>query len=222
MLVFATAASATRNLSMTGEWFQNRGPLIDIPSAGGQGPCGGGAPNGCIANLKPVNGGVPGAATVPVAPGPAPSFTIPPNAFNWVAGKQVAAVPFVPTVVQLSSTWTLMGPVTLSNTKIPLPNRPGAFMKNAWLADPGQANRLQKSFTWCFGVTATTLPQNCTNSTAGPYTGQVKYVNPNPNAFGGTMALILSGNGVVSVLAGGPSLLGHAIAGPGTPGNPGA
>ena len=63
MLAFAMAANA-RTLSMTGEWFQNRGPLIDIPSAGGQIGCGGGAPNGCIANLKPINGGIPGAASV--------------------------------------------------------------------------------------------------------------------------------------------------------------
>lgn len=218
MLAFAMAANA-RNLSMTGEWFMNRGPLIDIPTNGGQVPCGGGAPNGCMNNLKPILGGIPGAGSVVgVAPGPAPTFTVPPDAFGQALGKQVAAVPFVPTVVQLSSTWTLMGPVTLSNTKVPAPNRKAAFMKNAWLADPGQANRLQKSFTWCFGTGAP--PHNCTNSTAGPYTGQVKYNNSNPNAFGGTMAMILNGNGVVSVLAGGPSLLGHAIAGPGTPGNP--
>jgi len=226
ILAFATVANA-RNLSMTGEWFMNRGPLIDIPTNGGQVFCVGGASaaNGCIGNpgfpLKPKNGGIPGAGTVTgVAPGPQPSFVIPFNAFGQAAGKQVAAVPFVQTVVQLSSTWTLAGPPTASVAAptVPPQNVPAAFMKTAWMNDPGQAGRLQKSFTWCFGTGPP--PHNCTNSKAGPYTGQVKYQNLSSNGFGGTMSMMINGNGVVSVLAGATNLLGHQLAGPGVPGNP--
>jgi hypothetical protein len=220
-LIFAVATAAgARDLSMTGEWFMNRGPLIDIPTNGGQKPCGGGAPNGCVGNLQPINGGIPGAATVTgiVVPGPGPSFTVPPNVFGQAAGKQVAAVAIIPTVVQLSSTWTLMGPPTAAQTPaVPPANIPAAFMKVAWLRDPGQAARLQKSFTFCFGTGPP--PHNCTNSKAGPYTGLIRYKNPNPSAFGGTMSMMITGNGVVSVLAGGPSLLGHQLVGAGIPGN---
>jgi hypothetical protein len=220
MLAFATLANA-RDLSMTGEWYMNRGPLIDIPTNGGQTPCGGGAPNGCVGNVKPILGGIPGAATITgVAPGPAPSFVVPPNVFGQALGKQVAAVAIIPTVVQLSSTWTLMGPPTAVSAAptVPPQNIPAAFMKNAWMMDPGQAARLQKSFTFCFGTGPP--PHNCTNSKAGPYTGLIRYSNSNPNAFGGTMSMMINGNGVVSVLAGGPSLLGHQLVGPGAPGNP--
>jgi hypothetical protein len=222
ILGVATTASA-RNLSMTGEWFMNRGPLIDIPVNGGAIFCGGGAPNGCIGqggfNIKPQFGGIQGAATImTVAPGG--NFVIPPNAFAQAAGKQVAAVPFVPTVVQMSTTWTLMGPPTAAQTPaVPAVNIPAAFMKSAWLLDPGQGGRLQKSFTFCPLVTATILPQNCTNSANGPYTGQVKYVNSNPNTFGGTMSMMLYGNGVVSFLAGGGAV-GHAVVGVGPAGGP--
>jgi hypothetical protein len=191
--------------------------LIDIPTNGGQIFCGGGAPNGCVAGLKPINDGIPGSGSVQgIVPGGA--FTIPPNMFGQALGKQVAAVPFVPTVVQLSSTWTLMGPPVLNHPAIPPQNIPGRFMKNAWSLDPGQGARMKKSFTWCPGTGPP--PHTCTNSKAGPYTGMVKYVNPNPNAFGGTMAMILTGNGVVSIIAGSPNLLGHLYVGPGAPGNP--
>ena len=166
-LGFASAAGAQVTYQMSGEWFMNRGPLIDIPINGGHTGCGGGAPNGCFSNLKPVNGGIPGSA--PVAVGVANSFTIPPNAFGQNLGKQVAAVPIVPTVVQLSSNLSLMGPPTLANTLVPLPARPARFMNNAWSMDPGQTGRAAKSFDWCpVGV-----GPNCTNFTTGPYTGMV-------------------------------------------------
>jgi hypothetical protein len=230
---FAGVASA-RLLSMTGEWFMNRGPLIDIPTNGGQMPCGGGAPNGCIANLKPVLGGIAartGGLVAVRGAGPAPSFTIPPQKFHQAFGKQVAAVPFVLAVVQLSSTWSLTGPpfTTAANTAtLPLANIPGKFMKNAWQLDPGQAARLKKSFTWCPASrpqtppnpTKTQPPFTCTNSkTSPPYIVMVKYKNVSGPAFGGTMAMMLNGNGVVSVIIPG-SNLGHQLVGAGRPGNP--
>ena len=83
-LGFAAAASAQVTYRMTGEWFMNRGPLIDIPNNGGPMSCAGGTPSGCIGQagwgLEPVNGGIPGMA--PVAVGTARSFTVPPNAFG--------------------------------------------------------------------------------------------------------------------------------------------
>ena len=44
-LVLANAASA-KVLSMTGSWYMNRGPLIDIPQKGGAVPCFNGNPSG--------------------------------------------------------------------------------------------------------------------------------------------------------------------------------
>jgi hypothetical protein len=99
------------------------------------------------------------------------------------------------------------------------------MMNSAWLNDPGQAARLAKTFAWCPGVGG----PNCTNSKSGPYTGMVSYANANPNAFGGTMALMISSTATVSVLAGTAmtggggttNLLGHALVGaPGRPPNP--
>jgi hypothetical protein len=211
-LGFASAASAQVVYQMSGEWFMNRGPLIDIPTNGGQQGCGGGAPNGCIGGLQPVNGGIPGWVKMAVAPGG--SFTVPPSAFKQDLGKQVAAVPFVPTVVQLSSNFSLMGPPTPAHPLVP----PGgaAFMKNAWSLDPGQTARAAKSFNWC----PVAIGPNCTNSTVGTYTGMVSYKNTNPNAFGGTMAMFLVKPYVVSVIVGttqGTNLLGHNIGGNPTP-----
>ena len=92
-LVLANAASA-KVLSMTGSWFQNRGPLIDIPQKGGAVPCGTfpGAPvgpgleNGCVNGLAPLLGGIPGNAPL-VVNGSAPAdFTIPTDAFSLFPG----------------------------------------------------------------------------------------------------------------------------------------
>ncbi len=216
-LGFASAASAQVTYQMSGEWFMNRGPLIDIPTNGGQQPCAGGAPQGCIGGLEPVNGGVPGMApmTLMTALPGAASFTVPPSAFGQDLGKQVAAVPIVPTVVQLSSNFSLMGPPTPANPYVPAGG--ARFMNNAWSLDPGQAARLAKSFNWCpvgFGP-------NCTNSKTGTYTGMVSYRNPNPNAFGGTMAMMLQKPYVVAVIVGTAptggggttNLLGHNVGG---------
>ena len=208
-LGFATVASAQVTYQLGGEWYMNRGPLIDIPTNGGQRGCAGGAANGCINGLKPLNGGIP-AQNINVVVGLARSFTIPPGAFAQNIGKQVAAVPIIPTVVQLSSAFSLAGPPTPANTKVP----PGgaAFMNNAWSLDPGQAARAAKTFNWC----PVGIGPNCTNSTAGPYTGMVSYKNPTGPAFGGTMAMFLVNPYVVSVIVGttqGTNLLGHNVGG---------
>jgi hypothetical protein len=218
-LGFAGAASAQVVYQMSGEWYRNSGPLIDIPANGGQTVCTGGAPNGCVFGLKPINGGVPGFSKIAVAPGG--SFTVPPLVFGQRLGKQVAAVPFVPTVVQLSSQFYISGPPTLATTGMPPTPVPAQMMNNAWMMDPGQTARLAKTFAWCPVVGG----PNCTNSKAGPYTGMVSYTNPNPNAFGGTMALLLHNTAVVSIVAGTAptggggttSLLGHNLVGGGPP-----
>ncbi|HIF96107.1 MAG TPA: hypothetical protein EYQ54_03620, partial [Myxococcales bacterium] len=61
--------AAARTLSMSGQWFQNRGPLVDIPNNGGAGACAAfiGQPrpapasvsDGCVNNFIPQNGGIP-------------------------------------------------------------------------------------------------------------------------------------------------------------------
>jgi hypothetical protein len=214
-LGLAGVANAQATYQMSGEWYKNSGPLIDIPANGGQTVCFGGAATGCVGNLKPINGGVPGNAwNVAVAPGG--TFTVPPLAFGQRAGKQVAAVPFVPTVVQLSSQFYVSAPPTLAHPQITPAQAPAVMMNNAWMNDPGQAARLAKTFAWCPGGGG----PNCTNSKAGPYTGMVSYQNANPNAFGGTMSMLLHNTAVVSVIvgtAGGTSLLGHNLVGGGPP-----
>ncbi|MEO2162427.1 MAG: hypothetical protein ABGY29_07875, partial [bacterium] len=53
-LVVANTAAA-RTLSMSGQWFQNRGPLVDIPNNGGPTVCFpgnfGDVKDGCVNNL---------------------------------------------------------------------------------------------------------------------------------------------------------------------------
>jgi len=200
---FATLANANTNIkkakSMSGQWYQNRGPLVDIPINGGPAGCGGGAPAGCVANLVPVGGGIPGSGTVliPTSP-PAPKpFTVPKAVFQQNAGPQTVAVAVVPTVVQLGSTFAFSGPGT-------------SGMLGPITAFPTAGGRAAKTFAWCPGVggPGCALPGSATPAT---YNGRVRYSNPG-TAFGGTMAMMQNGNFTVSVTIGtsmGTTLLLH-------------
>jgi hypothetical protein len=81
-------------------------------------------------------------------------------------------------------------------------------MKDAWLNDPGQASaalgagkiRAAADFTWCPGIggPACVFP-------LGNQPGALNGVVTNkagPNRFGGTMALLLKGNGTTTIVAG--------------------
>jgi hypothetical protein len=228
-LVFVNTASA-KVLTMTGTWFQNRGPLIDIPQKGGAVPCytapsapvQGGLENGCIANLAPLLGGIDGAANLVVSGSNPAQFVIPTDAFSLFPGQPwVGAVAVAPTVQQLASTFTFMGPGRVGAAGNP---SAAAFMANAWSNDPGQSGtRLAANFSWCPGggtggsgagpgVSACADPWDATPTSAGNWNGRITYT-AGGNAFGGTMAMLMGGVGYVSVvitaIPGFPAAIGH-------------
>ena len=209
-LVLANAASA-KVLSMTGSWFMNRGPLIDIPLAGGAVPCFNGGPgpqgnleDGCVGQLAPKFGGIPGSAPVVVD---GSSFTLPTDAFSVFPGTAwVGPVAVAQTVQQLASTFTFMGPGRVGFTGNP---GPAKFQADAWSNDPNQAGRLGANFTWCPGggtggsgygpgVTGCAGPGDATPA-ANNWNGRIKYT-AGSNGFGGTMAMLMGGIGHVSVV----------------------
>ena len=196
-----------RILSMSGQWFQNRGPLVDIPNNGGPGACAAfiGQPrpapasvsDGCVNNFIPANGGIPAAAqAISVTGGSPANFSIVNNAaFGQVGGTaNRATVPVVgiPTVIQLASQFSLQGPALTT----PLGGGGAAsFQASAWNLDPGQAARVGPNFTWCPPGGACT---GGTGTTFGALGAQIKYTG-GTNTFGGTMAMMLRNTAVVSI-----------------------
>ena len=168
VLLMASTSYAAQ-LSMTGEWWQNRGAKVDIPAAGGPAVCTGMAATGCQNGVKPELGGIPGAANVPVnTAGPVATFTLPPSAFSSVPTVGwVMPVGGVPTVQQLASTFTFMGPGPFGPNASGNP-LPAKMQPDAWSNDPNQTARLAATFNWCPGGGATAMgggpgvPLNCT------------------------------------------------------------
>jgi hypothetical protein len=147
---FATAAHA--QVPMTGEWFMNRGPLVDIPVNGGPSFCGGPPSTGCLGNLRPATGGIAGSGTVMVlTPGSTPSdparFSVPTGVFTQMNPAQHTHVSIIPTVVQLDTQFSLNGPASETGG----PNVDRVFEKSAWTVQ-GHTGRLALSFGWCPGV----------------------------------------------------------------------
>ncbi len=216
LLLAATADAQTRTLSMSGEWWQNRGPLVDIPINGGPVGCAPSIPDGCT-GLKPMFGGIQatagGAATgmAPKAAGATAFFPIPvtgaspagfsvnnSSAFTQVGGaanRQTAAVAGIPTVIQLQSQFSLMGPGLVTTTGGNGGGTMASFKANNWSVDPQQAARLAANFTWCppAGVCLT-----AGLGTYGDYGAKFTYT-AGANAFGGTMAMMLRDTAVVSI-----------------------
>ncbi len=171
-LLFAQSAAAAP-LSMVGEWFLNRGPLVDIPANGGPVFClpGQGLVDGCVSGLRPLNGGVPAGITTVSAMGSAPaSFTVPVGAFSLPGGpanRQTVPVNGVPTVIQLASQFSIAAPVASSTnngaTMGIVPAGLASFQANAFSQDPiqtmggaatlmgggGGGVRMASDFTWC-------------------------------------------------------------------------
>jgi hypothetical protein len=229
-LVAANTATA-RTLSMSGQWFQNRGPLVDIPNNGGPtgcsplAPSGGEISDGCINNLKPINGGIPAAAQAISVTGLSPAnFSIVNNAaFSQVGGpanRGTVPVNGIPTVIQLASQFSLAGPAL---TTVMGGGGPASFQANAWSNDPQQIadGRLVKNFTWCPPGGACT---GGIGTSLGAYQAIVKYTE-GANAFGGTMGMMLSNTAVVSIRVNtpapsGPRVLHQIVGAPGNPPSP--
>ena len=220
------ASASARTLNMSGEWFMNRGQLIDIPINGGAVFCGfGGAGEpigvgGCLGHkfsvtnatlmhqgavmFKQANGGIPGAGAVAVSGGSPASFVVPPGAFGQNLGKQVVALPINVTVQQLSTMLILNGPPPVSATVagggfegLTSMNWEARMQANAWSNDPGQTARVAKTFGWCPGVGGPGC--GAPGGASAPYNGLVKYSNAGGNGFGGTMAMMATGHGYVSI-----------------------
>ena len=272
-VTLAGSASGQAVFNLTGSWYQNRGPLVDIPINGAPAGCGlfggnvlpgtpmnpgrsnlgfpdgahpaagvipapaslAGQPNaGCVGipnepatpttfnpnvGAAPTKGGIPAlpAGRATVNPGAAPrSFTVAPDGFGQNLGRQIVAVAVAPTVIQLASTFSLLGPINRavaqtvtsplgSTAFIPAgPANDRNFRANAWL---GQAGRIAANFTWCPAGTqnpACTRAANAGVTGTYPYNGLIRY-RAGTNAFGGTMAMLLGGTGNVSVKVGPPT-----------------
>jgi len=207
----AASAQAQRTLTMSGQWFQNRGPLVDIPLNGGPVGCAGGPQTGCVGNLRPLDGGIP-ATSEPVAvtgTGPA-AFSIANSAAfarpGGSANRQTVPVNGIPTVIQLASQFSAAGPGLTS-----MAGGPATFQSNAWSQDPGQAARLGPNFTWCPPGGACATPTY--GNPLGAYNAQIRYT-AGTNGFGGTMAMMLRDTAVVSInLGGSPPQVLHQLVG---------
>lgn len=220
LLVVASADAQTRTLSMSGEWWQNRGPLVDIPINGGPLLCFGGPQTGCANNLQPANGGIPASNIAVPASGSAPAnFSINNSSAFLQAGgapnRQTVPVAGIPTVIQLASQFSLMGPGLVSTTGGAGGGTMASFQPNAWSNDPRQAARLAANFTWCppAGICNITTP---TSGTYGQYNAKFTYTGGG-NAFGGTMSMMLRDTAVVSILMAGGKVLHQFVGGTSNP-----
>jgi hypothetical protein len=198
-----------------GEWFQNRGPLVDIPVNGGPVGC---IPatagfQACVKNLRPLNGGIPQTSNAyailnpGATPGEPAKMTIPPSVFGQMEPRATTHVSIIPTVVQLDTYFSLMGPAN-DATFVGSPNTTAAyagtkyngvlsavgnrvFEKEAWM---NQVGRMGLTFDWCPGVGGPTCPDAnpLVNGAVLPsLNGIVSYSNANPNEYGGTMNMLL-------------------------------
>ena len=213
-LAAASADAQTRTLSMSGQWFQNRGPLVDIPINGGPNLCIGGAvQTGCVDNIRPANGGVPAAGGPVSVSGTSPAaFSIAnSSAFAKAGGpanRSTVPVAGIPTVIQLASQFSFMGPGATSA----FGDAMASFQANAWSNDPAQAGRLGANFSWCppLGACVTTV----LSQTYGAFQAIMRYT-AGPNAFGGTMSMMMRDTAIVSINIGGspPQVLHQRVGG---------
>ncbi len=219
-LAFAGTANA-KSFSMTGSWYMNRGPLVDIPINGGPVLCiGGSLQTGCLGVFKAAGGGVTASTAISAMGANPAGFTIPNSAFTQMAGTQTAAVGLVPTVVQLVTSFDIKGPGNATDAFGAVPTfmagQPAVFMKDAWSNDPGQNGgatpRAAADFGWCPGFGGP-LCANGTSASPAGVEGIVKYT-AGTNAFGGTMAMMLANGGLTSIIAGtkpGPTTMGTTM-----------
>ncbi|MCP4037116.1 MAG: hypothetical protein GY733_09290 [bacterium] len=213
LLVAALAVAGTahaKTFSMSGQWFMNRGALVDIPINGGPSLCiGGSISTGCVGVFKPAGGGVPGSVPVITAMNVNPAaFTIPPGAFGQAVGSQRVPVTIAATVIQLATAFTLSGPASLGQALAAVPTfsvaQPAVFAQNAWSNDPGQTAvatpRAAADFDWCPGVGGPGCASGvaATHSTAAAVEGIISYT-AGANKFGGTMGMLLKGGGTTSI-----------------------
>ena len=179
------AAAQTTSVQMGGDWYSNRGPLIDIPVAGGaefRNPFVNGLDcfpsTGCFAGFKPRDGGLEapltvGAGAVPVTTnGTAPAtFNIPPAIFefNTAMVTDGAPVTVVPTVISLTTNFAAIAPASTGLTAMTFMSAGGATLT--------QVLNPQLSFT------ASRLNLTPSGAVASVVTTMISGANANPRVL---------------------------------------
>lgn len=229
VLALPAGLTSAQTVAMRGEYGASIGRLINLPLNPPKLPCvqtqqarcifgevdggAGGIPDPLA---EPLNGvGVDGAG-IRIIPGGldvgAP-FTIPPGAFRQAAGPQFTPIVNNLAVIQLDTTFTFSMPAAERAVNPPAATR--IFQPDAWSAPGnGQTGRTAASTT-----PISTATQNVHDITLRYKAG--------PNAFGGTMASLLDGEGRIYLLgrdtgSGNPTSMpwiGTARLGDGIPGN---
>lgn len=189
-LTVLSSSAIQAQLALEGEWFQNRGPVVDLPINGGPTPCGANdTTTGCVNQRRPRDGGITGyglLAGTTTSPGQPAGFIVPVNAFHQANDASAVAIATVPTAVQLDTHFSFNGPVTETGG----PNIDRVFGASAWV---GQSGRLAATFAWCPGVGGPACgdPRPVFNGHTGLENGLIKYSALGGNAFGGTMAMLV-------------------------------
>jgi hypothetical protein len=215
MLVGAGASAAPKSYVFSGKLTSNRGSLLNIPMVGNVACSGVGlanftvmfgpggkvvpAPNtppgpfpGVPANPFGCVGNVPGKKITTTGAGVGGAFVMPTKVFSRPFGSYVAAlhVPNATPVIQLATSFKITGPLKTATTPVGGSMKGSfpvaafhAFKKSAWMTQTGRGGQ---AFTWCFGNAA------CAKITQGTRPIIVKYKGGGGNAFGGTMAYVIT------------------------------
>jgi hypothetical protein len=223
-LVGSSAGAAPKSYVFSGKLTSNRGSLLNIPMLGNAACNGVGlsdftvmfgpggkvvpAPNtpagpfpGTPANGFGCVGFVPGKKITTTGAGVGGQFVMPTKVFSRPFNSYVAAlhVPNATPVIQLATSFKITGPLKTATTPVGGSMKGSfavaafhQFKKSAWMTQTGRGAQM---FTWCFGN------PNCAKITQGTRPIIVKYAGGGGNAFGGTMAYVITSTPGVSSLA---------------------
>jgi hypothetical protein len=211
------AAHGQATFSMTGKAATGSGAFVDLPAAGNQ-PCPSIKGQVGFATMVPATmtgflfppppagshnpaGCIPGGPAAVMTNG-AGGFTIPAGFFNQpfpggpgggtAANLNVTAVPNIPRILQLATSFQFTGPQAvpfepLNPVNSMAPNAPWrVFGNNAWVNQTGRAGL---NFTACGGNAPAYLA--CTKPSQGAVPAILKNIG-GANGFGGTMGLVLT------------------------------
>jgi hypothetical protein len=215
MLVAAAAGAAPKTYVFTGKFTSNRAMLVNVPEIGNV-PCGGvglsnltimSGPGGMIvpavttptmhtmvnlANNYGCAGAVAGKKFTTTGAGVGGAFVMPTMIFTRPFASYVAAVhvPNNTPVIQFATSFMISGPLKTPTTPLGgsmAMSFPIAafhqFKKSAWMTQTGRGGQ---AFTWCWGN------PGCAKINQGTHPIILKYKGGGGNAFGGTMAYIIT------------------------------
>lgn len=209
------------DFAMSGVWYGNRGNTFNIPNLGGfdlqvtpkptvdfhpvansadwvQGPYvrhqKHGIPTIAVPDRAdaalPAQWGARGTGVIPGAqPGVGASFVIPGKLISQLFLSTVA-IPGNPVVQQVDTQFFVQAPITSRNStsmggQAPIASQTRKMQPNAW-SGAGQVSRLNANFTH-------------TETTGAGVISRLARYTAGPNAFGGTMSMLISGSGGVWV-----------------------